>query len=102
MAKSELKLKWRVDQPPTGRYRTFMKRGWPEAEANGRPVAWLDAERSYEPRHAEDTELTVRVRNWSDPLAPMKTLKARPVGVKAAKALVARFFEAHPEWLKII
>jgi hypothetical protein len=98
---TEAKLKWRVGEKPTGLYRSFAERAWPSAELpNGHIAAILEASEAYALRVAETTELRVRVADRSaGSTFVWRTLKARPVGVKAAKALVARFFEAHSEFL---
>jgi hypothetical protein len=97
---TQSKLKWRVQPAPTGRYRSFERRGWPEAQIDGVIVAMLEAPENYSTRVLETTELRVRVtdRSKAGPFA-WRTLKARPIGVTAAKALVGAFFAAHPEWL---
>jgi hypothetical protein len=98
---SRPRLKWRIGETPTGRYRSFESRAWPHAEgAAGAWYARIEADAAYEPRVAETTELRVYVADRSTG-GPFKwrRLKARPVGVKAAKELVAKFFALHPEWL---
>lgn len=99
-----MSIVWRVGEKPTGPYRSFQNRFWPSAQYRGHPIAALycEIEPSYSPRVAEAHELIVRVADWRK--SPWecwewRTLKARPVGVKAAKELVSRFYKEHPEWL---
>jgi hypothetical protein len=50
-----VKLKWRVAPAPTGRYRSFDKRGFPSAEyPDGRPAAMLECEESYKATFARN------------------------------------------------
>jgi len=63
----ELKFVWVVAEVPTGRYRSFQKRGWPTAWYNGRngkPVAFLSSEDDYVPANVKTgnhTEIKVTV-----------------------------------------
>ena len=100
-----VKLKWRVGEKPTGPYRSFHQRSWPTAwyGPDDQLVAALDCEdgRGYWPNEAETAVLIVRVFDYRDGAVGRKSaqLKGRPVGVKAAKALVQRFFEINSDWL---
>lgn len=98
-----IKLKWRVGEKPTGRYRSFHKRYWPQAWYGDHLVAALDEVDgdSYDYVISEDATLMVYVFDYRDGAVgrKMHRLKARPVGVKAAKALVQRFFEINSDWL---
>jgi len=50
----KFKLKWKVQPVPTGRWRSFEKRGWPWADFHGTDLcaARIDCEDSYHPRNA--------------------------------------------------
>lgn len=95
------RLKWFTQPAPTGLYRSFQTRGWPEARYGDSVVAYARSEAPYHVSASESTALEVMVADRSAGVGPFKwrKLKARPVGVAAAKALVAKFFAAHPEWL---
>ena len=98
------RIVWRVGEKPTGPYRSFHYRSWPSAsypDKDGRLVAYLHAGHrvSYHPSEAETTILTVRVMNYKDEKPEWRQLKIKPVGVTAAKELVAEFFKQHPDWL---
>lgn len=65
-----MKLKWKVDPKPTGRFSSFDARGWPRAEdENGEIQAAIHAEGiarvltiQYTPEKAKSNDLTLRVR----------------------------------------
>lgn len=98
-----VKMKWRVGEKPTGPYRSFHKRSWPTAwygEDLAASLHHVDGE-GYWPREAETAVLEVWVFDYRDGRVGRKRarLKARPVGVKAAKELVQRFYSANQDWL---
>ncbi|HWV45911.1 MAG TPA: hypothetical protein VN039_07830 [Nitrospira sp.] len=61
-----MKLKWKVQPEPTGKYRAFEKRGWPYCEdENGRTIAFIQCDDSYSIRKAagqDHSPLTVLIR----------------------------------------
>lgn len=64
-----MKLKWRVDPAPTGRYRSFSRRGWPSADyANGECAACIvsvnDVEYTPANAKANDMQLKVKIACW--------------------------------------
>lgn len=65
-----IKLKWKVGDKPTGRYRSFEKRSWPYAYyPDGTYAGSIDCSKSYEPRDAREgthPELTILVADHSD------------------------------------
>ena len=66
-----VKLRWKVQEPSTGRYRSFNRRVWPNADyADGRPAASIDCEDEYHPasvREGKHAPLTVRIADYSRP-----------------------------------
>ena len=93
------KLTWRVGAAPTGLYKSFHSRVWPHAYTKrANLAAFLEAENSYHPQLAETTIMRIKVADWSSGRRVWRLLTARPVGVKAAKALLAQFLDARPEW----
>ena len=99
-----LKIKWRVSPEPTGRYRSFENRAWPQAEyANGQPCAWILCEDEYYPpdvREGRHRPLTVRVADHSRPEGWMwRTLKTRRTTLADAKAAVEQFLTSNPTWI---
>lgn len=96
------KLKWRVGEKATGRYRSFHKRSWPTAEyANSRMAARIGQVdgNGYEPRLAEQLTLMVYVADYVDTTFHWRRLIARPVGVRAAKAVAQEFIDNNFERL---
>lgn len=98
-----MKLQWKTQPRSTGPYRSFYPRGWPMCWFNGHLVAHLESveDEPYWPEIKEDAVLAVWVFDYRQgPQARMRRrLKARPVGVKAAKLLVQRFYLANQDWL---
>lgn len=98
-----MKIKWRVAAAPTGRYRSFDKRGWPMAETadKGEPVFRLDCADAYVPRlvrEGKHAEIEIRVRcgrketdGWQ-----WKRLVKRAATLDEAKAIVAPVYRAEP------
>lgn len=96
-----MKLNWKVQPAPTGRYRSFESRGWPTAEfANGDHAAHVYCEDEYVPRDVavgSHRELRVVVADWSVTPWKGRTLVARPKTLAEAKALVQKFFDTFPD-----
>lgn len=102
-----MKLQWKVAPKPSGRYRSFEKRGWPTAYyiEGGRPAAFIDCEDGYRPSEValgEHRELTVRICNHQHPNAVnswvVVKLKKKFETLGAAKGAIVDFLEAHPEY----
>lgn len=100
-----MKIIWRVGDSPTGMYRSFSQRTWPSAaDENGNAIAAMYHGESYTAQLAADAgenRIQVAIADWSDKkhgAFTWKTLKQRFSDVKSAKAAVANFWEAHPEY----
>jgi hypothetical protein len=82
-----LKIKWKVADAPTGRYRSFQSRSWPSASVNDKQVAYVVCKftgdqgalfADYKARLAKDcssgwgpAELIVKIADYhGDPLNP--------------------------------
>lgn len=67
----KVKLIWKVDEKPTGRYASFEKRSWPTAfYQNGEYAASISCEDAYNPRDAKEGKhkpLILRLANYSIP-----------------------------------
>lgn len=98
-----MKIIWKVDPKPTGRYRSFQQRQWPTAWCRDQLVAQLISVEgeAYWPKIGEDTLLKVYVYDYREGPQNRKTMvmKVRPVGVKNAKILVKGFYERNPHLL---
>jgi hypothetical protein len=101
-----IKLQWRVADAPTGRYRSFQKRGWPSADFKGtdRSAAHIYCDDSYVPANAksgEHRELTVTIADYSahNDSFKWRTLKARFKTLDEAKAAAVAALEKHPDFI---
>ena len=99
------KLKWSVCPAPTGRFRSFEKRGFPFADyENGRPAAKIECDKSYIPEHrtATDLSLTVYVAEWyvreDDDVLTFKwrRVKKTASSIAEAKEIAAIVLERNP------
>lgn len=105
----KVRLKWKVGEPPIGRYRSFDKRGWPTAYyADDRPAAHIDCDDAYAPsrvRAGAHGELSVRIAQYHHTEAERKakgaftwrTLKKKVKTLAEAKDLAARAIAARPD-----
>lgn len=97
-----MKIKWRVAPVPTGKYRSFDRRGWPFAEdERGRSIAMIVCDDSYVPsrvKTGEHAELQIYVADYRP--APgsfrWRRLVKRGATLDEAKRLVSEFFEKYP------
>lgn len=107
MTLKKLKAKWKVQEAPTGRYRAFYRRGWPQLltdKGEGHLLASIKCDTDYVPMWVRDgthEELTVFLYNYSK--GPVHRtchcLKARFARLEEAKAAVDAFYAKHPDWL---
>lgn len=101
---SALKYKWKVMPEPTGRFRSFEKRMWPEAvAADGTKIAQMDCEDDYMPRRVRANDhgpITIRVRARNDQPGNCKWKYLRLVNkassLDEAKAMFKRFVQNFP------
>lgn len=104
---TKIHLKWTVDKKPTGRYSSFGKRGWPNAEFKGTDfmAAMLSCPDEYIPANVKTgnhREITIRVclyktnGHWN-----ATNLKAKAKTLSEAKELVLHFWQMtkHEEYL---
>lgn len=96
--KSPSKLKWRVGEKPTGRYKSFQKRSWPSAEyPDGKMAVMLYAANGegYWPNLAETSTIEIRVADYQGNGFCWMILKRQVVGVKQAKLVAQEFVDKH-------
>lgn len=95
-----MKIKWKVQPVPAGRYGCFQPRGWPTASyEDGRPAASIDCDDDYMPRRVRQGahgELTVRVADYSVTPWVWRNVKQRAKTLPEAKALVKKVFATIP------
>lgn len=98
-----MKYKWKVQPAPTGRYRSFEKRGWPTADyENGRVAASIECEDDYRPQNAKEGKhslLTVRIADHSTKPFTWKKITKRFATLQEAKDAVDEIFKKYPEFL---
>ena len=98
-----MKITWKVAEAPTGRYRSFHKRGWPSAYMGDHPVLAIYCDDSYTPAKAksgEHAELKVTVAQWFEregmtPSFKWLTMKQRFATLDAAKKAATDWYLAH-------
>jgi len=99
-----MKLKWKVQSVPTERYRSFERRGWPNAWANnGQLMASLICEDEYYPpnvRIGSHEKLIAWVYDYSQGVQQRKRwrLKETFTTLAEAKTAVVKCLEAHPHF----
>lgn len=97
-----LRLVWSVAPAPTGRYRSFERRGWPSAEySDGNMAATLYCDNDYAPldvKTGNHSEITIRVADHSQTPWQWRTLKARGRTLKEAKEYAKYFLATHQEF----
>lgn len=96
--------KWRVQPAPTGPYRSFETRGWPQLFASDETLlATILGPSDYTAQEAkrDDLVLTVRIYDYSQGAQNRKTRISKQTfrTMQEAKNLVARMFARHPDWL---
>lgn len=97
-----MKLKWKVGEKPTGRYRSFQNRAWPSAEySTGDHAGHIGSvgDRSYHVSLTMTEELQVYVacRDQDKVRFTNRRLKGTFRGLDAAKAALQSFLDRHPE-----
>jgi hypothetical protein len=103
MGATELKYRWKVAPPPTGRYRSFDKRSWPRAFYNNQRESIAGAiysEDAYDPRNVKEGKhapLIVRIADHS--VTPWKwwQLKGTFPTLDAAKQAFASVLAKNPQ-----
>lgn len=106
-----MKLKWKVNEVPTGRYRSFHKRGWPSCLYSNDNLAaqiYSSTNQEYVPSQVKagtHDPLNVWVTDWSarktNPAGPAFTwrkLKKTFSTLSAAKAAAEGVLSQHPEF----
>lgn len=98
----EIKIKWKVDPAPTGRYRSFEKRGWPRAEYDdGQLAASIICESDYIPRNVKEgkhADLKIIIYDYSSGKRVMKSLKLTERTLQGVKDRVKIFLNNHKEY----
>lgn len=103
-----MNIKWKVAEAPTGKYRSFERRGWPTAyydSVGGKPAAFLSCDDAYVPtcvRTGAHAPIKVIVLHHNHPEAKSSwkrfVMKERAATLSRAKEMVAEFLSAHKDW----
>lgn len=99
-----MKIKWKVQSPPTGRWRSFEKRGWPGASYQNEdetPAAMITCEDEYRPRDVKTgnhAPLNVFIADHREQAWKWRKLKKQAVDLGEAKRLVDQALNQHPEF----
>lgn len=60
----KIKIKWKVQSAPTGRFSSFQNRRWPTGEIDGNAAVYMSCDLSYSLQRAQDTgdkDIIVRI-----------------------------------------
>lgn len=106
---SEFKLQWKVGEAPTGQYRSFFKRSWPDlyyVDDQGKeyPAAhFIEVNgESYDPRLLKKPdysyELKVSIAVPTETSFDWKRMKKTWTNLDVAKKEVLKFIKEHPEY----
>ena len=104
---AKLKLIWKVDEKPTGKFRSFERRGWPSADyENGNFAVEILCGSEYVPadvREGKHGPLTLRIADYSRPSnvatgAGWTAVKSKNqfATLKEAKAAAVEILLAYP------
>lgn len=99
-----MKIKWKVQDAPTGQFRSFFKRGWPLGEVNGQPFASFGCKDDYSAKAArgeiEHAPLKVYIADWRQPRGfTWRKMKGEFASLVEAKAAAQKLLDANPDIL---
>lgn len=98
-----MKIKWKVQPAPTGRYRSFKQRGWPIADyENGKYCASISCDDSYDPRDVKagtHGELTLSIADHSQTPWKRRTASKRFKTLQEAKDALPELLKNHPHFV---
>lgn len=98
-----MKLKWFVESAPTGKFRSFQKRGWPYAlnVESDKVAVMLYCDDDYFPpkvKTGDHGPITIHVRRLVDGKLKTYVLRQKATTLPEAKAIAAKFFSNNPTW----
>lgn len=100
MPTAPLKIKWKVQEAPTGRYRSFFKRGWPVAEYDdGYIAARIECTVGYHPvivTSGDHPVLTLYIADYSKKPWKWVTVQRRMKTLQEAKDALVSLLEKYP------
>ena len=95
-------VKWKVQEPPTGSFRSFHKRGWPMGEINGEPAIQIVCDDDYVPRQVKignHAELTMLVADHRKTPWKWLKLKGQWKTLKEVKEAAEKFYKDCPAFI---
>ena len=97
-----VKLKWKVDPAPTGRFRPFQKRSWPYAYYDGdNPAVAIYCVDDYVPadvKSGHHAPLIIRIADYSSGKSfEWIQLKTRGSNLVEAKQIATNFLNKYPQ-----
>ncbi len=96
-----MRIKWKVGEAPTGRFRSFQHRSWPSAEyPSGELAGYIGCEDSYKFSLVETgrhSPLNVYVSVYSGKQHKNFRFKRQFATLAEAKAALEAFIVSHPE-----
>jgi hypothetical protein len=102
-----VKIKWKVADAPTGKYRAFYDRGWPSAYYThiDKPAVFLTCDDGYVPaqvRAGKHSPIWIRVLHHNHERANGSwvqfKLKQPAATLEQAKQRAEAFLMGHPDW----
>jgi len=105
MAEEKLKIKWKVAERPTGRWRSFEQRSWPSAETeDGQLLATISCVTEYSSKKAKSGEhgpLKMFIYDYSEGVTnrKMKKVLTEAKSLTEAKEVIEKILGKHPEML---
>lgn len=103
-----MKIKWKVQERPTGQFASFHKRGWPDAcftdkriknDAMCAQIFCADDYSLSVAKSGNHSELIVSIADHRSTQWVWRKLKQRCKTLDEAKALVEDFFNRNPEFI---
>lgn len=99
-----MKLKWKVNEKPSGTYSSFQKRMWPDAYFNNEIMVSITCADGYEPRNVKignHAPVKINVTDRRKQYFVWRTLKGEFSTLKEAKEVAQKFFDKNPEFFGI-
>jgi hypothetical protein len=98
-----IKIKWRVEPEPVGRYRSFEHRYWPSATfEDGSHCCCIFCESDYKPCNAKTgnhKELSISMADYSETQWKNVKMKHKCKTLKDAKKFVAWLLSGSEKWI---
>ena len=100
-----MKIKWKVAEAPTGRYRSFEKRGWPVAiYESGHYAGYISCADEYYPANVKTGQhapLTIGLYDYSQGSQNRKSwrFKKEFATLAEAKEGLIDALKKHPDWI---